>query len=398
MNKLFALIGLALFVVATSALEQQVCPTTRPCCTCECTPKGCPPVKRPDHCKLLKCAFVCPHKCIEDLEMELGEAAVKPNTTCPTTLSCCSCVKVPEGCPEPKRPANCAFIGLCPVCKPHHTEEQEQPEPVMAIAIPPNCPATLPCCSCKKVPEGCPVPKRPEGCKRVGHCPVCPPHHSEEQEQPMAMELVCPATLPCCSCMKVPKGCPEPKRPEGCKRVGHCPVCPHHSEEQQEVPTVMEIAIPPNCPTMRPCCSCEKTPKGCPEPKRPASCAFIGLCPVCKPHHEEQEQPMAMEIVCPKTRPCCSCAKVPKGCPEPKRPEGCKHMHCPVCPPHHSEEQVQEQPQLAMNIIARPPPFVCPMSRPCCSCMCPPKGCPMIPKPQHCEKVKCKFVCPIPCH
>jgi len=249
MNKLIVLVGLALFVVAASAQQenstQLVCPTTRPCCSCECTPKGCPEPQRPKFCDRVRCV-ACPHKCEHDVEpqnMIQMEAVVTPQVVCPTTRPCCSCACTPKGCPEPQRPKFCDRVKCLFVC-PHKCEHDVEPQNMIqteAVVTPQVvCPTTRPCCSCACTPKGCPPPQKPKHCEHQ-RCLIQCPHVCEEYLEKnttqevapllnLAQQQVCPTTRPCCSCACTPKGCPEPQRPKKCERIMCLYKCPHQCD------------------------------------------------------------------------------------------------------------------------------------------------------------------------
>jgi len=188
MNKLIIFVGLALFVAATSAQQENsntTCPTTRPCCTCACPPKGCPPPQRPEYCKRFQCKFVCPHKCEHDVEHQnITQAVVASELVCPTTRPCCSCACTPKGCPAPQKPKGCerrSCLIKCPhICDEDKEQQQEVLQEVAAAPLMdlprPVCPPRIAsCCSCGNCgPKGCPPALPPPHCRFI-KCFVCDP-------------------------------------------------------------------------------------------------------------------------------------------------------------------------------------------------------------------------------
>jgi len=131
MAKLAIFLGLALFVVAASALPSDdtensammttkyVCPTERPCCSCKCIPKECGNVPRAKNCQFVHCLIKCPHVCPHQSDdSEQQEITPTPKVVCPTQRPCCSCACPPKGCGPVPKPDHCKHI-KCLIKCPH---------------------------------------------------------------------------------------------------------------------------------------------------------------------------------------------------------------------------------------------------------------------------------------
>jgi len=99
-------------------------------------------------------------------------------------------------------------------------------------------------------------------------------------------------------------------------------------------------------------------------------------------------------VVCPTERPCCSCKCIPKECGYVPMAKHCEFIHCLFkCPHQCDEEHKKTTPEVEITTT----PVTCPTTRPCCTCACPPKGCPEVPRPDHCKRMKCLIKCPHVC-
>jgi len=181
-------------------------------------------------------------------------------------------------------------------------------------------------------------------------------------------ELVCPTERPCCSCKCIPKECGPVPYGKQCQFV-HCLIkCPHVCENLDD-----------NTPTPRHVEHHRTTPE------------IVNLLEESDLHRTTPE--VAANVTCPTTRPCCSCACPPKGCPKIDTPDHCKRIRCLIkCPHTCDHEEVEEHRKTTQD-----QQVTCPSVRPCCTCACPPKGCPEWKRPDSCKHIKCLRVCPHKC-
>jgi len=244
-----------------------------------------------------------------------------------------------------------------------------------------TCPTTRPCCSCDcKWFKECSHVAKSKTCDRVRCLYKCP-HTCAEVDSQMK-ELVpskndtCPATRPCCSCdCKWFNECKHVPKSKGCDRVKCAFVCPHKC---QEVDSQMKELVPS---------------KNDMKDLVPAKNDMKDLVPA---KNDTKDLVPAKNDTCPATRPCCSCdCKWFNECKHVPRPRGCDFVRCLYKCPHTCQKVESPMKDL---VPTKNDTQTCPTNRPCCTCDCLwRKQCRDVPRPKHCENIKCKYVCTNKC-